>query len=110
MDISAVGSPQVKAITPMERPEEMVHHKGAPFTNTSETPPQPTPRLADETKVQPGVKTEVRREDAIGMNVTEFRDSKTGEIISQIPSRQIIAMAISLSEEAQKKREESSWY
>lgn len=105
MDVSAVGIPQVKAITPLERPEVLVHPEGAPVTQNSSSFPQGSSVRADEPMRQSKVTTEVRRENAIGVNVTEFHDSKTGEVISQIPSRQIIAMAISLAEAAARKRE-----
>ncbi|MGC1513855.1 MAG: hypothetical protein WA797_13150 [Acidimicrobiales bacterium] len=109
MGISAVGSIPVTAITPHERPDDMVHPEGAPVNGHYSASAQPAPERADEVQGRPGVTAEVHRNREIGVNVTEFRDVKTGEVISQIPSRQILAMAITLAEQARQEREVPPW-
>lgn len=109
MDVSAVGSLQVTAITPYERPDDMVHPEGAPLTGYVSASAQSAPQPADEGGGTSGVKAEVHRNSETGVNVTEFRDIRTGEVLSQIPSRQVLAMAIALAEQASRKREVTPW-
>ncbi|MGK2959396.1 MAG: hypothetical protein ACSLFB_13580 [Acidimicrobiales bacterium] len=100
MDISAVGNFQVMPVTPHERPADKAHPVGTPIKGFTPATPQANQPAADE---KSGVKTEVRRNSEVGINVMEFRDAKTGEIIHQLPSRQILAMAINLAHQINKK-------
>lgn len=93
MQISTVGNLQAMPVTSPERPNVAAHPVGAPFKGTQSSTPQARPLLADETS---GVETAVHHNSEVGMNVVQLVDKKTGEVIQQLPSRQILAMAIDL--------------